>query len=94
MLNFLTASKSCFFLESLVKMDKRKITMFWSLISGRPQINKPDNLLLLKLVKKFSRFLPKEELSSIFLCYYEALFLFKSTLVGNCVLGAAWQVQF
>jgi len=94
MLNFLTASKSCFFFESLVKMDKRKITIFSYLISGRPQINKPDNLLLLKLVKKFSRFLPKEDLSSIFLCYYEALSLFKSTLVGNCVLGAAWQVQF
>ena len=40
MLNFLTALNLAFFFESLVKMDKRKITMFSYLISGRPQISK------------------------------------------------------
>lgn len=65
---------------------KRKIIKASSyLISGRPQISGFNTLLHLKVLENFSRFLPKGDLSSIFLCYCEVLSLFKSTLVGNCV---------
>lgn len=55
------------------------------LISGRPQISGFNTLLSLKVWENSSRFLPKGDLSSIFLCFCEVLSLFISTLVGNCV---------
>lgn len=59
--------------------------VFSYLTSGRPQISGFNTLLSLKVRENSSTFLPKGDLSSIFLCFCEVLSLFISTLVGNCV---------
>lgn len=93
MLNFLTGVNLSFL--SISKMIIKRISKVFSyLISGKPQISGSKTLLPQNAVEFFSRFLPKGHISSTFLCYCEVFLLFKSTSVGNCVLGTASLVQF
>lgn len=93
MLNFLTGVNLTFL--NISNMIIRRIRKVFSyLISGKPQISGSNILLPQNAVEFFSRFLPKGYVSSTFLCYCEVFLLFKSTSVGNCVLGTASLVQF
>lgn len=87
--NFLTSLNLA--LGIIRKDGKKSMIEYSNLILGGLHLCGENVLSHLNIVNIFSRFLPKEDFISIFLCYCKVLSLFKNTLVRNSELGTAIQ---